>query len=792
MKTRIALLVVLAVAGSVWYMRGAPNPLTSRTLGGAAAAVETPYKSEQAWAVREIAADISEMARNGKGDAAAFTEAIAPWHPELFETYAAEQLGTRGPSGSDESDPAGQHEDLLAMSVDAIIESSNAASSALMRDMKNPGAHEAAALTVAAFALRESAEGLSDTRWALNRITAHLAMAQALRDGEPPSVDGQLAAAALFALTDRHKTALATLDAVPASTPAAAAWQRALRMRVTQDWKMLSEPAIATRLEKLEYFRARRATLRRTRAGQDLEDLGEPIAADFARIAAGRSLGVDDGNDFIYEGLINEVTEMKHVYWQVHKRQLSKMIPADIANERAGRLLAHGDPQVIPWGAWAEFGNRHVGMWAMKTDYHLRHMQGSPQEADDTKRSLDIQYGDWTMYPVASMGRTKGQRGTEADLSQIDKAIAVAIRAPELVSFDYWSFIENGSNYEPVQRGMPKRKTWFISGSADVPYDIGHRAEFMIGALKPVDVEALMDETRHNDMLLSRVAQRYRSNEDLTAKVRELAGARVAYDMWAIESAVNAARDADDRIALQRQACELAVGQCLELASELAANDEAAGAAEYEKAFSNPALDAVTMTYSSRWLVQYYERTNQSAKATALAKRSAAVGSSRGMQTLALLYEQRGQLAEADRAFSAVAERYPDCCTPILAAFLYRQAVVAKNPDYLARWKAIEHETFSNGLQPMAVDVKGRPANGVFVEKDSYWSRKAGLQAGDIIIGVDGFKVENVDQLDTVMWFKPQAKTYQLTAWRGVLITSEIPTNHRMTLKTHPLKGWIE
>ena len=71
------------------------------------------------------------------------------------------------------------------MSVDAILKSGAAASSALKRDMKNPRAHEAAALTLAAFAMREAAEGMSDTRWALNRMTAHLAMAQALRNGGP-------------------------------------------------------------------------------------------------------------------------------------------------------------------------------------------------------------------------------------------------------------------------------------------------------------------------------------------------------------------------------------------------------------------------------------------------------------------------------------------------------------------------------------------------------------------------------------------------------------------------------
>lgn len=88
--------------------------------------------------------------------------------------------------------------------------------------------------------------------------------------------------------------------------------------------------------------------------------------------------------------------------------------------------------------------------------------------------------------------------------------------------------------------------------------------------------------------------------------------------------------------------------------------------------------------------------------------------------------------------------------------------------------------------------MKTSPANGVFVEKDSYWSRQVRLQAGDIMVGVDGWKVESFEQLDAVLWFEPAARTHKFTAWRGVLFTVDLNTNHGMTLKTHPLKGWIE
>ena len=71
MKTRIALLAVLVVAGVVWFLRGAPNPFMNR-LGAASASVETAYKSEHDWAIREIASDVSEMAHHRKVDDAAY------------------------------------------------------------------------------------------------------------------------------------------------------------------------------------------------------------------------------------------------------------------------------------------------------------------------------------------------------------------------------------------------------------------------------------------------------------------------------------------------------------------------------------------------------------------------------------------------------------------------------------------------------------------------------------------------------------------------------------------------
>ena len=91
MKTRIALLAVLGIAGVVWLLRGAPNPFMNR-LGAASASVETDYKTEHDWAVREIASDVSEMAGNRKvSDAPVVAEGL-PWHPDTFAAFAAREV----------------------------------------------------------------------------------------------------------------------------------------------------------------------------------------------------------------------------------------------------------------------------------------------------------------------------------------------------------------------------------------------------------------------------------------------------------------------------------------------------------------------------------------------------------------------------------------------------------------------------------------------------------------------------------------------------------------------------
>ena len=482
--------------------------------------VATPYLTEQAWASREIMSDISEMANSRSQPAAAMSDQpITPWQVQLFADYAGRRFAGHARTPSAVVDPPDQYRSLIDMSAENIVKANVEVSAALKRDMNNPRAHEAAALVLGAFAMREAAGGMSDVRWAMNRMTAHLAVAAALRT-DPVSAmseDGRLANAVLMILSNHRRAAdeaIAALPVVPRFE--FAAWQRALKIRNTEDWRALPDPAKATRLEKLEYFRARRITLRYLRAGQELEDLREVPAPDFSRLVLAYNMGVEDGDEFGGEAFVTTLDELAVVYRAMHQRSLPDDLPAELINVRAGRLLSNGDPQVLPWGAWAEFGQRHIGEAIGDIDAHYRKMLALPERADELKKFIDQRFHHLTLFPVAASARTVG-KGDVADMRFLDQTVDVAIKSPELMTFDFWSWLEKTISHERRPRLMPDHTVWFSTPSASMPYEASLRIG---GAPLPVTgaaFDALIDEAPQDYTLNARAPQLF-LDDSLKAK----------------------------------------------------------------------------------------------------------------------------------------------------------------------------------------------------------------------------------------------------------------------------------
>ena len=78
--------------------------------------------------------------------------------------------------------------------------------------------------------------------------------------------------------------------------------------------------------------------------------------------------------------------------------------------------------------------------------------------------------------------------------------------------------------------------------------------------------------------------------------------------------------------------------------------------------------------------------------------------------------------------------------------------------------------------------------------KDSGRSRAAGLQAGDIIVGLEGWRVDSQQQYTAINAFFERDQV-NLTAWRGHLFkVSGTPPNRLFGIefRTYPIAGWRE
>lgn len=811
MRKRInsAILVVLVAAlGVVVYTR-----VPGLRLRAASSRVSGPYATEEAWIVNEIASDVVEMAAYPVKTAPVAVTAASEdglyrvsfantqveldlrgdlWAPARFGVIARARLAARtseGRSTADQFRPI--HSALLGFTRAAIIDASNMTTRALSTNIRDARAHEAAALTLGAFALREAAGRFGDTRWALNRMTAHLALAGALADA--PGVDGRLADAVLLVLTNFQVRALDALDRLQRDdrSDAVAAWARALRLRVTQDWRIIPAPQSASRLEQEEYVRARRATIAGSRAAVDLQLVNASPEAAWIRLVENSSMGVEDGW-LGTEALAFEQTEYRDVFQRLQGRVLGDD-ETEALNARAARFVGPDGPRVLPWGAWAEFAQRHLAMFIDRHDRFYRKMQGNAVKADAEKVRLTRVLGTLTMFPVATVFWTKGPRGAEADLTNQKEAIATALRSPERITPAEWAFLEAGTHYEAVAGGMPLPAVWFISASPRVPQNAGARIQEVGHSRGPDVLLAILKEAPYDYGVASEyLTMKYGVRTPL-AEVRAVYGQRLEYDTRVLATAMRFAATVDERLALLGTSCEISVRECMLFGWELAwAKREPEAVAAYKRAFADPAVDAVAMSNASGWLVSYYLRNKQIDDALSLAERGAATQSWRGLVTFAYLQERLSHFEEAEAAYREASTHYDNPSQ--LLGFYYRAVVVRKETRDEGAWKTELARVFPEGLAPVETGG-GRPAHAVAINSDSALARGAGLLIGDLIVGLEGYRVESFDQYRTVNAFFEQDEM-KLTVWRGdTLLPIGITAPNRtigVELRSYPIEGYKE
>jgi tetratricopeptide (TPR) repeat protein len=845
-RLKVAGGVGLAPGGGARFVIRKRDPATGAAVRSWTIVVEAParepgwrYVNEQAWLVVATVRDMAALAlsANGKVPSALVVRvtgsptphevvieaggrqvvsgvpldfAAPVWAPSAYAAVARALVGP--PPGRDPAraaEAAQLLETLLDAGTETLMRESRAVSERLARSPLDPDVHDQAALLVAAFALSEAAGPLSDVRRELCALTAHLALASALSAEGAPSPARVVATAALETLAKREKPALELVQRFPptpaASRPALDAWARALRLRVTRDWRVMAKAAGATPLERREHMRAVVASLGEKEGATLLEDARQAPEPWALRVLAVDWVSVGTGS--LLSALLPavEIAEAEATLGLSSPGQggLARISQA-ITQAPRERFEEKQPIGVLSRSMWAARAQRQLAN-AIRIVYH--HFWNSGQPEGD--REFRQRMAAFEALPLFRAVQQNAQARTRRDAAkrkmvadeETRRCAAIAgemQRAPEPITAGMWDDLVSDCSGLALSGKLPLWSQWF---SPAVPRGTAYDAERRLRA-RDVDerysteeIEALRALVVFEPMVFNLSVKRRFGREPNGADfAREYA--RVAeYDRTALQVWAHAEGDNDARrLPIERRLCEMLADDCLDYGRallEAGREDEAARA--YQRAVDR-ARDSVAVSNRVRWLANYYLDHGSTARAIKVARVAADAYSWAGLETLGHVQERLGDLEAAEQTYKAILERYQTSSS--LDAFYIRRQRRDGGGRYVAEAEAARKNLFPMGFaQVVHADLvaesrrPGYAARVVGVRVDEARLdrelRRLGLREGDVIVAVDGIRVQNDEQYRCVLSLTDAART-RFDVWRdGAYIELE---GRKLRLSYAPVK----
>ncbi|AHF91143.1 hypothetical protein OPIT5_13935 [Opitutaceae bacterium TAV5] len=702
----------------------------------------------------------------------------AIWDPAMYAQMArafAAHTGVALPSADAPAPEIDARADTafakaLAEADGPALERINRLISAQMKEnLRAASIHDRAVLLLAVFALRDAAGDFTSIAPTLDRMAAQLTLAEVLGgDVTEASEAHRFANAALATLVNDQRRALALLDELePAEGLAWAAWKRALRTRITGDYR-IAPPAgqELLLLERRERYRAYAQRVDGERAWAIWEQFPERWKSmpDWFRIVRGQGTGVAIGHVLLDTGLALEENEIRTVY-SLSTRGAEPAADGSRREQRTGDdawVAALNTPpgpliraavkepggfalRIIDWGLWADQLQRHL-CHTIKGDHHFLMRQWSvPDYAEKYRSRADALFGRLRLYAFAQRENAVDQAGFD----QAQKDVIVKMQAtPELVPPAFWSLVRYQVRRMPLHDFMPAddiaawRRHSPLPGTAYDPqpayarFALDHRSD------QPAVFDDLLARAPYDAGIVKRVLYfRYKENIPESA-AEKLYGPVLDYDAGAVACLVKITeKDPGKNIVWLEKAAKLDPFYFYKLAEYWVAQGDAAKAEDfYEKAFAQNA-DSVQAANKSFWLVNRYEDTGRSAQATRLADQAGQTWSHRGLETRAWLHERREEYGQAMKFYEAIHERY-DSPEPLVAAALRIRAKTG-DASWAERYARIIREMSPQDPEPVTVASLGSdpPVVGMRFTGDSELLRSSGLLPTDIVVAVRGYRV---------------------------------------------------
>jgi hypothetical protein len=651
-----------------------------------------------------------------------------------------------------------------------VIQRENARVSARLRgNMTCADAHAEAALILGTLALREAANTFNDPRRLISRMTAHLAFADAMGISEE-NVTRRLAETMLYTLVGRQRSALDRLALLDpsGSNGTLQSWIRALRTRNTGDWRIVPDPDRATLLEQIELIRAAEYSLGDPRVLDFIDAIHHRAdVPDWGRIVMQGSPGVEAGNRFASEAVAAEIVEaaaIRKTFAPSEALDSAEALVTALKVEPAyGPVAADGTVWIVDWPTWAAIAERHLMTLLNDRDTHITNVLGDPAAGKAYREQVARTFAGLRLYPLTAINLAATKEEAKPGMAG---SLTLLQTHPELVTHWNWKSVLMKETWAALPARVPRIESWFtpeflpgtVFDANTRPWDAHLISKFSAAEIAPYRQAAPYSRP------LPYVTIGPKHETAPAAVLEREFGDMAQYNLGFAIRIANALKDDPDAyLSAMQPVIRMSPERLLDVAEYQVQHDRLDEArSTYERWFAT-GRDEVAIANSSEWMVRDYYARGLSAKANALADRAASTGSYWGLLTRARLYDWTGNARSAERYFRHASEGYEDSSE--LLGFMLRHHRQGMEIDAL-KWKV-----FPGGVTSVSLPtLRDAPASGLEVISVKRIGERYGMHQDDIIVAVDGVRVNSLDQYHAAktMSVDPMMR---LIVWRDLKYT---------------------
>jgi tetratricopeptide (TPR) repeat protein len=791
------LILVVAGGGAYRYRlsQEARRLETARPVPSFAPYVKPPrpwrWPTEGEWVVHEVVRSLVSWSALARGEDAAGSQVtvhrvVGSAEPGVFEVTVAGPRGTskfniqpathvwdaatyvepaKALLGSEEA-PAGD----AIPKVDTLLLAGDTASlrradgllfQPLSTRPRDANLHDQAALLFASHGLKEADRMYVDARPFLNGLVAHLALARALRGAAPPTLRDQVAAAAADTFVWRQTDAMASLDRIDAADPEGRwkPWTHALRLRITLDPRLASLERRPTGLEAFESARALQLSWNCEQGVKAATSWGLAKSAAWVRAAAESCPG-PEFHELVGESLALQVEDAGRLL-DLKAGPLDSTLDALQAASLANTHQPARPTSIVPAHVRADAGLRHiVAAWSMMV--RALKALGRPDAVEELARETETARNRLPQRALLDMDIHTGlqRQPVQSFPAQLCAAYAELVTDhPDLIPDSAWGHgrLCLGQPQPPLR--MVSEREWTSGLVVPGTGLLGAGPWRGVVAGKGPEMEAARRRAPWSSERVWRFLMATYGPMPPTAEVLKAYEKLLGYNATAINSAIATIHDAADDDTLQQLAerlCEVDVETCAKSAERLAqlGRDEAAERM-WKRALAD-ARGAIGLSNSLGWYVNLLLDRGEEREALGVAQSAAQVYSAAGLFTLGNANERLGRFRDAAREYAKITKRYENSVPENTFYVRYRQ----RHGTDMFRQESDRATAalFPGGLVRKTLADFRREAPRDFVELRQPGElderfRRAGLHQGDFLAAVDGFAIENRDQMVAALSF---------------------------------------